>query len=91
MNRKNKNRLYNTIGTLVLIISIILGLYVGGWIMFIQPIINVAKAFDSGVLTGSMIITSIVKCIFASPVGGFIYFIGNLICSVLLMLSTDYT
>lgn len=38
----------------------------GGWIMFIQPIIEACKCFDAGTLTGAVIGSTIVKCALAS-------------------------
>lgn len=59
----------NVIAFLVAAIGIVGGIYVGGWLMFIQPIIEVANAFDAGLLTGSMVAITILKCIFATFVG----------------------
>ena len=70
-------------GLLVLIGSIALGLYVGGWMMFIQPIIEACKAFDAGTLTGLIVGTTVIKCIFASTVGGLIVYIGAGIAKIL--------
>lgn len=64
------------IGWIVLIGSILCGLYVGGWLMFVQPIIEACKAFDAGTLTGLIVGTTILKCIFASIVGRLIVYIG---------------
>ena len=72
------------IGWVVLIGSVVGGVYVGGWLMFIQPIIEACKAFDAGTLTGLMVGTTVLKCIFASTVGGFIVYIGVTISKILL-------
>ena len=64
------------IGKLIIIISLLMGLYVGGWLMFIKPIIEMCKAFDAGTLTGLMIGITAIKCIFAATVGCIIYYIG---------------
>ena len=50
--------------------------------MFVKPIIACCAAFDAGTLTGLMVGTSILKCIFGSTVGGIIF----LICHVISML-----
>ena len=71
------------IGWLVFIGSIVLGAYVGGWLMFIQPIIDVCKAFDAGTLTGLLVGTTVLKCMFASLVSGIIIWIGSAIAGVL--------
>lgn len=70
-------------GWSVLIGSIVGGLYVGGWLMFIQPIIEACKAFDAGTLTGLMIGITVLKCIYASAVSGFIVSIGSTISKAL--------
>lgn len=67
------------IGWIVLIGSIVGGLYVGGWAMFIQPIIEACMAFDAGTLTGLIVGTTVLKCLFASAVGGIIIYIGSVI------------
>ena len=69
-------------GWIVLIGSIAGGLYVGGWMMFIQPIIEACKAFDAGTLTGLLVGTTVLKCIFASTVSGVIIWIGSAIAGV---------
>ena len=72
------------IGALIIVIGIVIGLYIGGWIMFVQPIIQACMAFDAGVLTGVIVGTTILKCIFASCVGGIIAYIGVWIGSLIM-------
>ena len=71
------------IGWIVLIGSVVCGIYVGGWLMFIQPIIEACKAFDAGTLTGLIVGTTVLKCIFASTVGALIVWIGSSIATAL--------
>lgn len=71
------------IGWIVLIGSVVGGLYVGGWLMFIQPIIEACKAFDAGTLTGLIVGTTVLKCIFASTVGALIVWIGSAIATAM--------
>lgn len=71
------------IGNLLIAAGIIGGLYVGGWMMFIQPIIEACKAFDAGMLTGTIVGITVLKCIFASAVGSVIAYVGVLVGSVL--------
>ena len=70
-------------GWIVFIGSIVLALYVSGWLMFVQPIIEACKAFDAGTLTGLIVGTTVLKCVFASAVGGIIVWIGSAIATVL--------
>lgn len=62
MKKKKSGIVKNMIGNLLIAVGVIGGLYVGGWIMFIQPIIETCKAFDAGTFTG----LTVLKCIFAS-------------------------
>ena len=70
-------------GFTVLIGSMVLGAYVGGWLMFVRPILDACKAFDAGTLTGLMVGTTVLKCIFAGTIGGLIIYIGAGISSAL--------
>lgn len=72
-------------GVLFIIAGILGGLYVGGWLLFVQPIIDACKAFDSGTLTGTIVGWTVVKCIFASVIGGLITWIGSVIGQLLLI------
>ena len=56
----------NIVSWIILIGSILCGLYFGGWIMFIQPIVEACKCFDAGTLTGAIVGSTIVKCALAS-------------------------
>ena len=63
--------------------GIIAGLYVGGWLMFVQPIMDACKHFDAGTLTGVIVGTTVLKCIFATSVSGIIIWIGSLIAALI--------
>ena len=75
------------LGVLFIIAGIVGGLYVGGWIMFIQPIISACKSFDAGTLTGTIVGTTVLKCSFASVVGGLIAWLCSVIGQILLICS----
>ena len=64
------------IGVILIILGIVGAIYVGGWLMFIQPIISACVAFDSGTLTGMIVGTTVLKCIFASFVAVVIFWVG---------------
>lgn len=68
---------------IILIGSILCGLYVGGWIMFIQPIIEACRCFDAGTLTGVVIGSTIVKCALASFVTSIIVSAGIFIVQII--------
>ena len=63
--------------------GIILGIYVGGWQMFIKPILDAAKSFDAGTLTATMVAWTVIKCIFASGIGWGIAIIFATIASII--------
>lgn len=71
------------ISWIILIGSILCGLYVGGWIMFIQPIIEACKSFDAGTLTGAVVGSTIVKCALASFVTSIIISAGIFIVQII--------
>ena len=72
------------IGVMIIIASIAGGVYLGGWILFIRPILDACAAFDTGTLTSTVIVITILKCIIASTVGGVIAYIGVAIGSFIL-------
>lgn len=65
------------------IVGIVGGLYVGCWSMFIKPIMDACQHFDAGTLTGMIVGATILKCLFASPVGVLIAYSGMIIGNVL--------
>lgn len=71
------------ISWIILIGSILCGLYVGGWIIFIQPIIEACKSFDAGTLTGAVVGSTIVKCALASFVTSIIISAGIFIVQII--------
>ena len=64
------------IGVVIIIASIMGGVYFGGWLLFVKPILAACAAFDAGILTSTLIITTIIKCIIASTVGLIIVCVG---------------
>lgn len=65
----------------IVIIGIIAGLYVGGWMMFIKPIMDCCYAFDAGILKIVDVGVAAIKCIFASTVGCIIFWITTIIAA----------
>ena len=66
------------IGKIIGISGVICGLYVGGWLMLIKPIIDICQAIDANTITSSIWATSIIKIIFSFSCGGAIAFAGIL-------------
>lgn len=75
MKKKKGGIAKNIIGNLLIAAGVVGGLYVGGWLMFIQPIIEACKAFDAGTLTGLIVGVTVLKCIFATAVGSIIGYV----------------
>ena len=73
---KEIGKMKKLIGVVIIIASIAGGVYLGGWILFIKPILDACAAFDTGTLTSTVIVITILKCIFASVAGGTIAYIG---------------
>ena len=73
----------NLVAVLVAVAGVLLGLYTGGWVLFIQPIIQACKAFDAGVLTATIIGITIVKCVCAEAVGSIIAYISILVAGLI--------
>ena len=67
---------------IVFIIGVIVSLYVGGWVMFIQPIIDACKHFDAGTLTGAIVGATVLKCIFATTVGSLLICLSSFIAAI---------
>ena len=74
MNSDFKRNLCFTTAILIFIAGIIGGCYVGIWLMFIKPLIEIGRMYDEGSLTGSIIISVILKFIFSSFVGSVIFY-----------------
>lgn len=53
---------------ITMIIGIALGIYAGGWLLFIKPIVTVCVAYDTGTITGNMIEWAIFKCLILAPI-----------------------
>lgn len=66
----------NIIAFVVAALGFLGGFYVGGWLLFIQPIISACQAFDAGTLTATIIGWTIIKCIFVAAVGSIIVWLG---------------
>lgn len=75
----------NIIAFLVAAAGVITGLYVGVWLLFIQPIIQACATFDAGTLTGMIVGMTVLKCVFASFVTGIIIVISFWIAGVVQM------
>ena len=48
------------IGVIIIIASIVGGVYLGGWILLVKPLLAACAAFDAGILTRTLVITTII-------------------------------
>lgn len=76
-DKKIMKKAINILGTIIIIVSMLLGLYVGLWLLFVGGIIQIANAINP--INTLQIGLGILKIIFASPVGWMIGFLGTLI------------
>jgi hypothetical protein len=77
-------KIKNKLVILILIASIVLSMYTGGWLLFLKPIFTVYNLFYIGELTGGIIFKTIVECIFAPIVSWIIFGIGYIISMVII-------
>lgn len=85
--RKSKGK--KIISYAVMVASWGSALYVGGWLMFIKPIIEICTAIDSGTLTSMIVVPGILKCIFACSVGLAIAYIGTIVGCLIMKQGED--
>ena len=60
-NKNTINKIRDLLGAIVYTISIIIGFYVGIWVMLVEPIIYACQCFDAGTLTATIIGITIIK------------------------------
>lgn len=70
------NKIRDLLGAIVYAISIIIGLYVGIWVMLVEPIIYACQCFDAGTLTATIVGITIIKILMSGFVGTLIMLIG---------------
>lgn len=79
MKSNFKHKVLNSLSWIVTIGSILLGIYIGGWLLFVSPIISLVLGFQAGSLTAGLIGWSIVKIVSAGFVGTIIGYVGFII------------
>lgn len=72
------------IAVMVYSIGIILSVYIGGWLLFIKPIIACCIAFDTGTLTAMMVGIAFIKIIFATGAVILIMAVADFIASLIM-------
>ncbi|SDB33165.1 hypothetical protein SAMN02910298_01600 [Pseudobutyrivibrio sp. YE44] len=74
--KKNAKR---AMAVLFSILGTVLGLYIGGYMLFVRPVYWLITGFTSGTLSAGMILINVFKIFIASTVGGAIWCIGDII------------
>lgn len=70
------NKIRDLLGAIVYAISIIIGFYVGIWVMLVEPIIYACQCFDAGTLTATIIGITIIKILLSGFAATLIMLIG---------------
>lgn len=70
------NKIRDLLGTIVYAISIIIGFYVGIWVMLVEPIIYACQCFDAGTLTATIIGITIIKILLSGFAATLIMLVG---------------
>lgn len=69
-----------SLGVLIIVISFMAGIIVGGWVLFLDPIITCINSFSI-----KLMILAIAKCVIAIPVCKIIIKIGNTIGKMMIL------
>lgn len=75
-----KDLIKTSLGVLIIVISFMEGIVLGGWFLFLDPIITCINSFSI-----RLIILAIAKCIIAIPVCKMIIKIGNTIGKMMIL------
>ena len=62
-------------------LGIVLGLYVGGYRLFVRPVYWLVTGFTNGTLTAGILLINIIKIFIASTVGGAIWCLCDIIAN----------
>ena len=74
--KKNAKR---ALAVLFSILGTVLGLYIGGYLLFVRSVYWLYVAFTGGTLTASILIINVIKIFVASTVGGAIWCLCDII------------
>ena len=74
--KKNAKR---AIAVLFSILGTVLGLYIGGYCLFVRPVYWLVTGFMDGTLTAGILIINVIKIFIASTVGGAIWCLCDII------------
>lgn len=84
--KKNAKRV---IAALFSILGSVLGLYIGGYWLFVRPVYWIVIGFRGGTLTARLLLINIIKIFLATTVGGSIWCICDIIAGHFREFPTD--
>ena len=64
------------LGIICYALGVFLTIYIGGWVMLIQPVHLLLTAFSAKTLTFMMLVNCIIKIALSTTVGGFLWCLG---------------
>lgn len=76
-----KKNAKKALAVLFSILGTVLGLYIGGYMLFVRPVYWLVIGFTDGTLTAGMLLVNIFKIFIASTVGGAIWCLCDIIAS----------
>ncbi len=76
-----KKNAKKALAVLFSVLGTVLGLYIGGYMLFVRPVYWLVIGFTDGTLTAGMLLVNIFKIFIASTVGGAIWCLCDIIAS----------
>ncbi len=74
-----KKNAKKVIAVLFSVLGTVLGLYIGGYWLFVRPVYWLITSFKAGTLTAGILIINVIKIFVASTIGGAIWCICDII------------
>ena len=84
-----KKNAKKALATLISVLGSALGIYIGGYWLFVRPVYWLVTSFTGGTLTAGILLINVIKIFVASTVGGAIWIICDIIASYFRDLPTD--
>ncbi|MCR4567559.1 MAG: hypothetical protein K5769_05880 [Pseudobutyrivibrio sp.] len=76
-----KKNAKKVIAVLFSVLGTVLGLYIGGYWLFVRPVYWLITSFKAGTLTAGILIINVIKIFVASTIGGAIWCICDILAS----------
>lgn len=77
-----KRNAKKALAVLFSVLGTVLGLYVGGYCLFVRPVYWLVTGFTGGTLTASILIINVFKIFIASTIGGGIWCVCDIIAGI---------